>query len=292
MKRIGAVLCLSLIMIFCAAPMVFAADFGIDKSSPKDGQTGMSVDNMGVKVHFNEDVYSEKYRKNNKRACKLVDKKGKEIPSTVFFNPDDHRVIMVLADTKGKKTKIKGSTTYSLVIAPEFTSDAGHQLGEEARISFETLNPKTSMTVSMVMMGVMVVGMIFFGSREAKKNAKDPKARKKDDKVNPYKEARKTGKSVEEIVAREEKKKEKEEEKKAAESKKKKRHEEEHKVEISTNNKRVSAPKPISSVGSTYKTGRAAAAKKAKAEAMRKKAQGGPKKSQNPNKNKGKRKRK
>ena len=51
------------------------------------------------------------------------------------------------------------------------------------------------------MMGVMIVGMVFFTSRSAKKEAeKQRQESKKSETVNPYKEAKKTGKSVEEIV--------------------------------------------------------------------------------------------
>ena len=67
--------------------------------------------------------------------------------------------------------------------------------------------------------------------------------------VNPYKVAKKTGKSVEDIVAKDQKKKEKS----ASALARKERHKRENKVEISSNNMRVSAPRPISEAGSTYK---------------------------------------
>jgi hypothetical protein len=121
------------------------------------------------------------------------------------------------------------------------------------------------MTVSMVMMGVMVVGMVYFTSRTAKKEAEKAKV-EKEEAVNPYKLAKETGKSVEEIVALEQKKKEK----KAQKDAKKQRQKEENKVEISKDNKRVSKRRPISEGGSEYKTGRAAiAARKAAAEKAR-----------------------
>ncbi len=292
MKRIGIILSLSVMMILLAAPVAYGAQFHITKSMPEDGQTGMSVDNMGVKVYFNEDVFGEENREVNQKACKLVDRKGKEVKSSVYFNPDDHKVIMILADSNAG---IKGSTEYTLVIDESFTSDNGNRLGETEEITFETLNPQTSMTVSMAMMAVMVVAMIFFSSKEAKKAMEEQSGKNKKEKVNPYKEAKRTGKTVEEVVAKQEKAKEKEERdeaRKAARAEKRKRQKEENKVEIASGNIRVSAPRPISAAGSTYKTGRAEEARKAKEKAAqaKKNKNAAPKKSQNPNKNKGKRK--
>ena len=62
--------------------------------------------------------------------------------------------------------------------------------------------------ISLGMMVVMFGGMIVVTSKAAKKNIEEE--RKKQDKVNPYKEAKKTGKSVEEIVEKDQKRKAKE----------------------------------------------------------------------------------
>jgi len=261
MKRIGAIISLVVLLVLLSTSFAFAATFAVTETSPSDGQTGMAIDNMGVKVEFNQPVYSKKYQSSNTALCKLMDAKGKAIPVRVVFNPKEPRVMLVLADTT-KKVTITGNTKYSMTVAPEFTAADGSQLGKELKVHFTTLNPSTSMTASMVMMGAMVVGMVFFTSRTAKKEAE--KAReKKDEPVNPYKVAKETGKSVAEIVAMEQKKKEKKNQKDA----KKKRHAAENKVEIASKNMRVSKPRPVSEGGSQYKTGRAAlAAKKAAAE--------------------------
>ena len=52
--------------------------------------------------------------------------------------------------------------------------------------------------ISMGMMVVMFGGIMIISARSAKKAAEEEF--KKQDKVNPYKESKKTGKSVEEIV--------------------------------------------------------------------------------------------
>lgn len=104
-------------------------------------------------------------------------------------------------------------------------------------------------------MVLMMVGMIFFTTRSAKK-AMEKTEETKDVYVpiNPYKEAKRTGKSVEEVVAEEKKRKAKFE---AAAAKK---HAEEQalieqikKEEAKKYNKRVAGRRPISAAGSDYK---------------------------------------
>lgn len=281
MKKIGAIISLVLLLVLLSTSFAFAAPFSVDATSPKDGETGMAVDNMGVKVEFNQAVYSKEFQADNIKQCKLVDAKGVEVPIRVVFNPKDTHIVLILADT-ANGAKITGSTMYTLTIGPEFSAADGTLLGEELKVKFETLNPSTSMTSSMVMMGVMVVGMVYFTSRTAKKEAEKAKV-KKDEAVNPYKVAKETGKTVEEVVALEQKKKEKKSHKEA----KKQRQAAENKVEIASNNMRVSKPRPISAGDGKYKTGRAAiAAKKAAAEKAKqeRKQQQGAKKGKKKNK--------
>jgi len=254
MKRIGAILALSLVIILACAPLALAANFGVDEgaSSPKNGATGQSIDNMGFKVYFTDEVYSTKNQKSNAQKCQILDNKGNEIPIRVAFSKSEKNMVLVLADINkknkdNKTTTIRSLTKYTLVIDKGFKSTAGQEM-DEYRTSFETLNSKSSMRASMGMMGVMVVGMIFFTSKEAKRKAKEENQSKAPT-VNPYKVAKKTGKSVEDIVAKDQKKKEKS----ASALARKERHKRENKVEISSNNMRVSAPRPISEAGSTYK---------------------------------------
>ncbi|MEG0156836.1 MAG: hypothetical protein RR661_04220, partial [Anaerovoracaceae bacterium] len=203
--------------------------------------------------------------------CKLLDPKGKEVPSKVVFNEDNKKVMLVLADTSNKDVQVEGKTKYTLTIDQGFVAASGETLDKEKgeTVTFETLDPKSSMTVSMVMMGVMLVGMIFFTSREAKKQVAET-AKKKDEKVNPYKVAKETGKSVEEIVEKEKKKKEKQ----AAAAAKKERHKRENKVEIASDNFKVKGPRPISAAGIEFKPVKAAKPEK-KAQSTNPKNQSG-----------------
>lgn len=251
MKRIGAILCLAAMIVVGTAGIARGADFAIEKTSPEDGSTGMSVDNMGVKVFFSQDVYNKDNEAANGKLCTLTDNKGKVVPSKVVFSERNKDVMLVLAHTGGKgDAKIKGKTKYTLTVQKGIKAADGTVMKEDKKVTFETLDPKNTMTISMVMMALMVVGMVFFTSREAKKQAQaDAKGPKRDDKVNPYKVARETGKSVEEIVEKDQKRKEK----KAAAAAKRARQKAENKVEIAPENMRVKRPRPISEAGSTYR---------------------------------------
>lgn len=255
-----------------------AGELKVDEVYPKDGSKDMSMDNMGFKLYLNESVYKSK--KANSKLCHIRDSKGKEVPSIVVCNPKEKNVMMVLADTSKRKTKIKGKTKYTVTIDKGFKADSGDVLDEDFSSSFTTLNPSTSMWISMGMMGVMVVAMVFFTMRETRKKEEQTEPDRKERSVNPYKEAKRTGKSVEEIVAAEDKKKAK----KAA---KRERQKKENKVEIATDNIKVRRKAPISAVGIKYKAPKQHHKQKTKEQAMQEKQSSqGKKKNQNKKKKK------
>jgi hypothetical protein len=279
MKRIGAIACLVVFMLSMTMSIAMAAgELKVDEVYPKDGAKDMSMDNMGFKIYLSENVYKNK--KANSKLCHIVDSKGKEVPSIVVCNPKEKNVMMVLADTNNKKTKIKGKMKYTVTIDKGFKADSGAVLADGFKSSFTTLNPSTSMWISMGMMGVMVIGMVFFTMREAKKKEETAEPDKKERAVNPYKEAKRTGKSVEEIVAAEDKKKAKKEAKRE-------RQKRENKVEIATDNIKVKSRAPISAVGLKYKDPKQQHKQKTKEQAMQEKqAAQGKKKNQNKKKKK------
>lgn len=249
MKRVGAIICLTIIMVFTAVGTANADALSVKDIAPKDKETGMALENMGFKVYFNKDVEKKSNRTANKKLCKITDEKGREVPSIVVFDPKNKNVMMVLADTQNKKTKIKGETKYTLKIEKGFRADDGSTM-EEFTSSFQTLNPSTSMKISMGMMVLMFGGMIFFAGREKKREAeKDNPQKVSHKKVNPYKVAKETGKSVEEIVAKDEKRKTKEREK----SEKERRRAEKNMEPEESNAMKVSKPRRLSEVGLKYK---------------------------------------
>ena len=170
----------------------------------------------------------------------------------------------------------KGGTLERILSTPAKRSEiiAGYVLGFGALAVVQT--------IVLTLFVVYVLGMIFLTMRETKKQTKEAEEKKRGGKtqeetVNPYKVAKKTGKSVEEIVAEEEKKKARA---KAKAERKKKQEEEEEEEGIY----KVHGPAPVSKGGSKYKTGRKALAEKKKAEAAAKRAEQIEKKKQSKNK--------
>lgn len=215
MKRMSAIVCLVMLIVMSFAQVGLAADLKVIETSPKNGETGLPLENFGVKVYFDQDVYNEKNEKINEAACKLVDNKGNEVPSIVLFNEDDKDVALVLAD-ETKDVEIKKETEYKLEIDDTFVSADGEKLATPVDVSFETLNPNSTMIYSVGMMAVMVVGMLFFTAKEATKKSRATNAEAKaatTEKFNPYKIAKEEGLSLAEVMDREKKRKEREEKK-------------------------------------------------------------------------------
>ena len=247
--------------------MAFAADDSLEivNTYPVDGQKNTTVENLSVKLNFNQSVSEKSNRELNNRAFTIKGKNGKKIPIRVMYNPKDVKQVMVIADNHDGINKIKEDTNYTLHVSKNLISDTGARLGHDVEINFTTMNQKRNTMIYMLMMVVMFGGMFFFTSRSAKK-AKEDEFDDKDIKVNPYKEAKRTGKSVEEIVAKQEKEKAKRAER--AEKARAKREAEEARLaelygeeeELPPGHFRVNAPRPISVAGGKTVSGRKALA--------------------------------
>lgn len=270
MKRAGALICAILIAVTMMAPAAFAEDnnssaaaakteLEMVSSSPEDGATGVAVDNLSVKMRFNKDVRpaSDDVRQANAKQFKLVDSEGKKIPVKVYYSEDEEGLILVAADVYSGKNRnaIKGDETYTLVVGRNFQAADGSTTGQQIKVGMTTLNQGRSMAIYMILMVLMMAGMVFFTVRSTK-NAEKKKKEEREfkDGVNPYKEAKKSGKSVEEVVAKTNKKKAKKEEA----IRKQKEAEAAIEAEIiekirRESNKRVSSPRAISAAGSDLK---------------------------------------
>ena len=267
MKKIGVSICLVLMILFGGCIMAFAADDSLEivNTYPVDGQKNTTVENLSVKLNFNQSVSEKSNRELNNRAFTIKGKNGKKIPIRVMYNPKDVKQVMVIADNHDGINKIKEDTNYTLHVSKNLISDTGARLGHDVEINFTTMNQKRNTMIYMLMMVVMFGGMFFFTSRSAKK-AKEDEFEDKDIKVNPYKEAKRTGKSVEEIVAKQEKEKAKRAER--AEKARAKREAEEARLaelygeeeELPPGHFRVNAPRPISVAGGKTVSGRKALA--------------------------------
>ncbi|MDD5922406.1 MAG: Ig-like domain-containing protein [Eubacteriales bacterium] len=273
-KKIATIVCLVLVMIMALPVFSFAAgsnDFRIVRTTPTDGAKNTTKDNMCVKIFFNQNVGSAKSVKANAKKIRIVNESGKEIPTRVYCNSKtDPKYVLIIVDTNKIGTKtIKDNTEYTCIVDKSFRDDNGDTLGTTQRISFRTMNQGRNTAIYMVMMVLMMVAMFAFSAKSAigrELNGEEAEevaeARAS---FNPYREAKKTGKSVEEVLKEHEKELAKEE-------KKKKKHanvpkEERGDAKRDGNAYCVKQRAPISKAGSTYKTGRKA---KAEAEARRK----------------------
>lgn len=274
MKRVRNIVCIAGLLAVMMTSTAFAeGNLEITDSYPEDGQKNTTIENVAVKVHFNKDVGNKKNQEANNSCFKIVDDEGEELPIRVYYNPEDSKEVLVLADTTEMNAEgitVKDNADYTLQVAGEFMADDGSTLGTAGEITFRTLNQSRNTMVYMVMMFVMFGGMFFFTSRQMKKHmAEENGGKAKEEPFNPYKEAKKTGKSVSEVIAEHEK----EVAKKAAREAKHAKNQAEEKAEkvaeeISSNYK-VKGPRPISAGGSSYITGRKAIAEARRAEEER-----------------------
>ncbi|MBR2546750.1 MAG: Ig-like domain-containing protein [Eubacterium sp.] len=264
MKKIGTTIAAIMVLMIMTTATCFAADFRIETTTPEDGAKGTTKENLCVKIIFSQEVGNDESVEANKDAFRIIDEKGKEFPSLIYYNKENPKYVLILADTtkipETGKGAIQDATEYTCIIDGDFRDNAGDTLGDEQRISFTTMNQGQGMMVYMVLMVGMMVAMMGLTFYQTKKEAEEEAKQKiKEAGYNPYKEAKETGKTVEQVIAEHEKKKKKQEKKAVAGAveKDQKRDGDLYKVK---------KPQPISAAGATYKTGRKA---KAEAEAER-----------------------
>ena len=274
-RRIGTIIAAVMALMIVGTATCFAADFHIDSTTPEDGAKNTTKENLCVKIFFNQEVGNDESVEANKDAFRIVDADGKEFPSLIYYNKEEPKYVLILAETtkipESGDGAIQDATEYTCIIDGSFRDNNGDTLGEEQRISFTTMNQGQGMIVYMVLMVGMMVAMMGMTFWQTKKEAEE-QAREKIKEVgfNPYKEAKETGKTVEQVIAEHEKKNKKNEKKAAAQENEDQKRDGDY--------YRVKKPQPISAAGATYKTGRKAKAeaeaKKREAEKQQRKAEG------------------
>lgn len=267
MKKAGIILSLTLLVFLMSFSTCFAAGLQLEDSYPKNGSHNSMLENVVVKLYFNEDVSAAEVQDANKTAFEFTDAEGEKLPTKILY-PSETKEIWVLVEQT-----LVSNTDYKLKISGDLKMANGDTLGKDQLVEFKTRNTSVDSSVNMGLMAVMMVGMIGYTSISAKRQLKkqEEEAVAEDKvKVNPYKVAKETGKSVEQVVA----KTEKEKEKARAQAEKKNRGKNDAKEkeviiadEPEKDNQRVTGPRPISVTGSTYKSGR-----KEKAEQERQRA--------------------
>lgn len=274
MKRIGAILGLAALIVTMTFTTCFAGQsLKIVDSYPKDQQKNTTIENMAVKLTFNNEMGSKESRKANAGCFSITDDKGHKIPIRVFYDPENSKKMMVLADTvkinQNNDLRIQDNTTYTLNISGDLQDNDGNTLGKDDTISFTTLNQKKNTSVYMFMMLIMFGGMFLFSSRQMRKQ-QEQQGVAKEEPFNPYKEAKKSGKSVEEVIAAHEKEMEKKAKKEARKvHKQNEEDDDDDDYEEDNGNYKVKGPRPIAAAGGKYITGRKALAEARKAEEER-----------------------
>lgn len=218
MKKVSLIAVLTSVLIMLMSTLSFAGegDLELVSSYPTDGQTNTSMENVGVKLTFNNSLNSDEAKKANADKFKIVDEEGTEAPIQVLFSDKETGLVLVLADQEQGFTAANNSE-YVLTIDGGLVDDEGNTLGADQTVTFKTYNQKVNNMVNMGMMIVMFGGITVISMRQNNQN-KESEEKKKDEPkeaFNPYKEAKKSGKSVEEVIAEHEKEEEKKAKKKA-----------------------------------------------------------------------------
>ncbi|MDO4552614.1 MAG: hypothetical protein Q4C22_03665, partial [Bacillota bacterium] len=206
MRRTSVVLCLSLIIVVLSGAFAFGAGFELESSYPEEGSSNSVIQNVAVKLTFTANITSEEAQALNQDCFSITDADGEEVAFTPTYDAEKYPNDVWLMVSPG--IRLTSDTEYAVVISPDMQSSDGDLLGEEVVVSFKTRNIERDNNVNMILMVGMMVGLIAFGSFETKRQLKkQAESKGETEKVNPYKEAKKTGKSVEDIVAKTEKQK-------------------------------------------------------------------------------------
>ena len=252
MKRVSLIAILTAVMITAASAICFADDeLKLVASYPEDGQTNTSMENLGVKLTFNNPINSAEAKKADADKFAIYDEDGAEVPVQILFSDKNDGLVLVLADVDQGFTA-KNNSDYKLVISGDVVDNDGNALGNDVTITFRTYNQRVNNMVNMGMMIVMFGGIMFLSVRQNNNKEEEEQPKKdapKEAAFNPYKEAKKTGKTVDEVKAEQAKKEEKEAKKKAR-KKKKTEEPQEKKIEncaqYLNNVYHVHAPAPVS----------------------------------------------
>ncbi|MGN0708691.1 MAG: Ig-like domain-containing protein, partial [Anaerovoracaceae bacterium] len=215
MSRAARIICLTFVCLMALTALSFAAtstqDLKLTKTYPENNATGRSKDNMCVKLYFNKPVSSAAAKKANKDAFSFKDEKGHTLPSRILYSKKNKKYVLVIVDTNKlaaqKKTDLlQDDTKYTCTIKADFRDDSGNTLGSDHVITFRTMNQKRNNMVYMIMMFAMMGGMVVFSVIQVRRDSekKQKEIIEKGGSFNPYKEAKATGKSVQEVVAKHE----------------------------------------------------------------------------------------
>ena len=221
MKRSTLIALLAAVMVMAGSVFSFAADgLTLVESYPEDGQKNTSIENLGVKLTFSNPINSEEAKKIDESKFSIVDEDGEKVPIKVLFSDKNDGLVLVVADID-KGFIAKNNCDYTLTIDAGLVDNEGNELAQAQTVTFKTYNQRVNNMVNMAMMFIMFGGIMFLTMRQNKQKEEDEQAKKEEPKeaFNPYREAKRTGKTVEEVMAEQARKEEKEAKKKARKKK-------------------------------------------------------------------------
>ncbi|MBR2674398.1 MAG: Ig-like domain-containing protein [Mogibacterium sp.] len=276
MKRLSLIAAMAAILVMISAAASFAAG-GLElvSSYPEDGQTNTSMENLGVKLTFSNPINSEEAKKIDEGKFTIVDEDGEKVPTQVLFSEKNDGLILVLADID-KGFTAKNNAKYKLTIDAGLVDNEGNIMEQSKTITFRTYNQKVNTIVNMVMMTVLFGGLMVLTMRQNLKKEEDtPAEETKEAAFNPYKEAKRTGKSVDEIMAEQAKREAKLAKKKARKAGKAEEDKKEKKIEncagLLNNVYHVHAPAPTNKADRSIEAMKAARKTSSKSSKSRKK---------------------
>ncbi len=277
MKRRALIAFLAAVMIMACSVFSFAAEgLTLVSSYPEDGQTNTSMENLGVKLTFSSPINSDEAKAVDESKFSIVDEDGEKVPIQVLFSEADDGLVLVVADVD-QGFIAKNNSEYTLTIEEGLVDNAGNTMDKAQTVTFRTYNQRVNNMVNMAMMFIMFGGIMVLTMRQNNRKEEEEKDKKDEPKkaFNPYKEAQRTGKTVEEVMAEQAKKEEKEAKRRARRNKGKEPVQEkkiENCAELLNNVYHVHAPAPINKEDRSINALRAMRKEEARAEKAEKAA--------------------
>lgn len=196
-KRLGIILSLSVLVVLLTSSLSFAAGgLKLTGSSPEEGSKSSVINNVAIKLYFNENITSKQAQQDNEDCFKITGPKGEKVAHQTLYNPAKYpdQIWIQL-----KKDLIQ-DTEYKVTISKDLQSTDGDKLGKDEVIHFRTRNTNQDNSVYMIMMVVMFGGMFVFSAWDMKRQKKK-KVEEVETAINPYKLAKEKGISYEEALA-------------------------------------------------------------------------------------------
>ena len=244
MKKLGKILCLSIAIIIISTSFSFASGLTLIRSFPEEGKSNLNPQNIAVKLAFSEKISDPATIKANARNFKITNSEGQAIDFEPLYNEIKYpnEVWLQISNV------LDQNSTYKVTVLEGMQGSSGSTLDKSIVLNFATRNTEADSKGYMFLMMIMIGGMVVFSIFDSKRKMKKETARE-EQKVNPYKEAKRTGKSVEAVVAKTERKKAQVERRKEKAAQRQGPAEDSDEESIRPGVKRVKKPRPISEKG-------------------------------------------